>query len=88
MTSLLLGFRRKHLVQPYFVYESLTKEEELPSLYLQKKHTIDSLLRAIEKNLQKGLKAFLLFCVPSEKQNVPSLFTFEEKVKQNKSSIT
>src|SRR5213076_1614856 len=61
-------FNRAQLIQPFFVVEGLNQTEPIPSLRGNVRHNIPSALKQIEKDLNDGVTHFLLFPVPSEKQ--------------------
>ncbi|OFZ18663.1 MAG: hypothetical protein A2X94_14225 [Bdellovibrionales bacterium GWB1_55_8] len=55
------------LIQPCFVVEGITSKEAIPGLTGTFRETPDSLLHQIEKDLEAGIKKFLLFGVPGSK---------------------
>lgn len=64
-----IGFGIKHLIQPLFFAEGITRDEEIPGLKGTKRQSIASGLTQIEKDLEAGVRNFLLFNVPSEKKD-------------------
>ncbi len=63
------GLRVSHLIQPLFIVEGLSRDEEITGLRGTKRQSIQSGLAQIEKDLESGVKNFLLFNVPSEKKD-------------------
>src|SRR6266849_1609531 len=61
-------FNRAQLIQPFFVVEGLSKEDSIPGLRGNVRHTPASALKQIEKDLNDGVTHFLLFPVPAEKK--------------------
>lgn len=61
-------FNRAQLIQPLFVVEGLEREESIPGLRGNVRHSASSLLRQIESDLAAGVTQFLLFPVPGEKK--------------------
>src|SRR5215813_8640693 len=61
-------FNRAQLIQPFFIVEGLNQEEPIPGLRGNVRHSTESALRQIEKDLQAGVTHFLLFPVPAEKR--------------------
>ena len=55
------------LIQPLFVVEGISKKEEVPGLGGVFRETEATLLKQVEQDLEKGVKSFLLFGVPSAK---------------------
>ena len=55
------------MIQPLFVAEGVAAPEPVPGLTGVNRETPDSLLKQVENDLQSGVRAFLLFGVPSEK---------------------
>ncbi|MDB9786943.1 porphobilinogen synthase, partial [Bacteriovoracaceae bacterium] len=70
----------KHLIQPYFIYEALSKEEDLKSIARQKKHTLDSILKELGRGLENGVNAALLFFIPEHKAKSHFDYSFDVKV--------
>ncbi|MEQ1878511.1 MAG: porphobilinogen synthase [Bdellovibrionia bacterium] len=66
------------LVQPLFFVEGISKDEEIPGLKGTKRQTIHSGLAQIEKDLESGVRNFLLFNVPSEKKESGFKHTFSQ----------
>jgi porphobilinogen synthase len=55
------------LIQPLFVVEGIASKEPIPGLTGVYRETPESLIRQVEADLEKGVKSFLLFGVPSSK---------------------
>jgi porphobilinogen synthase len=55
------------LIQPLFVVEGIAIREPVPGLTGVYRETPESLIRQVEADLEKGVKSFLLFGVPSSK---------------------
>ncbi|MEI6710056.1 MAG: porphobilinogen synthase [Actinomycetota bacterium] len=55
------------LVAPLFVAEGLASPHPISSLPGQFQHTVESLLREVDEHLSNGVKAFMLFGVPVNK---------------------
>ena len=62
-------FNRAQLIQPLFVVEGLEREESIPGLRGNVRHSASSVLRQIESDLAAGVTQFLLFPVPGEKKD-------------------
>jgi porphobilinogen synthase len=57
------------MIQPLFVVEGLRDQESIPGLTGTFRDTSDSLLKTVEKDLEVGVKKFILFGVPQEKKS-------------------
>jgi len=55
------------LIQPLFVVESISAPESIPGLTGVHRESEASLLKQVERDLEKGVKSFLLFGVPAQK---------------------
>ena len=55
------------LIQPMFVVEGIANKEPIPGLTGVFRETPASLLKQVEKDLEQGVKSFLLFGVPTAK---------------------
>jgi porphobilinogen synthase len=78
------GIQLNHraFLQPVFVDASIadrTALKHMPGVYAE---TVESLLRCMEEDIQSGVRKFLLFPVPAEKQEVPLQFDFVQGVLQ------
>lgn len=67
----------RQFIQPLFVVEGIAGPEPVPGLRDVYRDTSDSVLAQIEKDLSSGIRKFLLFGVPANKQsrNIESEFT-------------
>lgn len=57
------------LIQPLFVVEGLRDRESIPGLTGTFRETSETLLKTVEKDLEAGVRKFILFGVPQEKKN-------------------
>ena len=57
------------LIQPLFVVENLGAPEEVPGLTGTFRDTSESILKRIEKDIEVGVRKFILFGVPAEKRS-------------------
>ena len=64
------------LIQPLFVAEGISSKESIPGLSGVFRETPDSLLRQVEKDLEVGVKSFLLFGVPGSKSEKSFRYDF------------
>ena len=55
------------LIQPLFVVEGIKEKESIPGLTGVYRDTPTTLLKQVEKDLEQGVKSFLLFGVPGSK---------------------
>ena len=76
-------FNLSQLIQPLFVCESLSEEDPLLYLPGNSRHTKESLLRQIDRDVEKGVKNFILFCIPGEKKEKDFSFEFAMSVIRN-----
>lgn len=60
-------FQIEQLIQPLFAVQGLAKDEVIQGLRGVHRQGLDSLLQQIEKDLQKGVRHFILFPVPEQK---------------------
>ncbi|MCF6343158.1 MAG: porphobilinogen synthase [Devosiaceae bacterium] len=61
------GLTISKLIQPLFVVEGLTGEEEIPALLDNFRMGIDAALRQIENDLNNNVRNFMLFNIPANK---------------------
>ena len=61
-------FSTEQLIQPLFSVQGLAARESIPGLTGTYRDTESSLLSQVESDLEKGVRKFLLFGVPSEKK--------------------
>jgi porphobilinogen synthase len=64
-----IGFGVSHLIQPLFLSAAATQEEPIEGLQGTSRHTLASLLTQFDKDLNAGVRQFLLFPVPATKSN-------------------
>lgn len=57
----------EQLIQPLFVVEGISSREEVPGLTGVYRETAQSLLQQVDKDLEAGVRKFLLFPVPATK---------------------
>ena len=57
------------LIQPLFVVEGIKDKEPIPGLTGVYRDTPETLLKQVEKDLEKGVKSFLVFGVPGTKSD-------------------
>jgi porphobilinogen synthase len=61
-------FLRPQLIQPLFVVNGLENDEEIPGLRGSFRHGPDSVYKQIEADIEAGVSSFLMFYVPSQKE--------------------
>jgi porphobilinogen synthase len=59
--------RRSQLIQPLFVVEGITSDEEIPGLRGNRRLTAESALKQVELDLESGVTQFILFTIPAKK---------------------
>ena len=74
------GLQAAHLIQPLFVAEGLKADEEVLGLRESKRQTPESVLKQIEKDLEAGIKNFILFNVPADKRASGFRHDFSKRV--------
>jgi porphobilinogen synthase len=62
----------RHLVAPLFVKEGISAPEPIESMPQQQQHTLESLVKEAREISSRGVRAFLLFGIPSHKDEVGS----------------
>lgn len=62
------NFSVSQLIQPLFLVEGLSEDENIPGLGETKRQNLNSLLKQIKSDLEKGVKHFILFPVPEQKK--------------------
>jgi porphobilinogen synthase len=65
------GFSVAQLIQPVFVVEMLEGSEPIPGLGDNARHGLDASLESVARDLDAGVRHFLLFAVPAAKQLKP-----------------
>ena len=68
------------LIQPMFVDQRLKSPKKIKGLGENFSWSQNTILRAVEKDIKKGIRNFLLFIVPKEKQKLPEDFSFHYEV--------
>ena len=71
---------KQMLIQPMFVDQRLKSPKKIKGLGENYSWPQSSILKAVEKDLKKGLRNFLFFIVPKEKQKLPEDFSFHYEV--------
>ena len=71
---------KQMLIQPMFVDQRLKSPKKIKGLGENCSWPQSSILKAVEKDLKKGLRNFLFFIVPKEKQKLPEDFSFHYEV--------
>ena len=66
-----IGFGQAQLIQPLFLSEGATKEEQLSGLPGSSRHTLPSLLTQFEKDLAAGVRQFTLSPRGSTSKPIP-----------------
>jgi porphobilinogen synthase len=74
-----IDFTTAHLIQPLFAVEGLIHDEDISGLKDTKRNTLNSILKQVEKDLENGVKHFMLFNIPAKKalNNFDSKFSIE-----------
>lgn len=63
------GFSINQLIQPLFIVEGLTQNQPIPSLRDNFRLTQESCFTQIENDIEKGVRNFIIFFVPSTKSD-------------------
>jgi len=71
---------KQMLIQPMFVDQRIKSSKKIKGLGENCSWPQSSILKAVEKDLKKGLRNFLFFIVPKEKQKLPEDFSFHYEV--------
>ena len=71
---------KQMLIQPMFVDQRLKGEKKIKGLGENFSWSQSTILKAVEKDLKKGLRNFLFFVVPKEKQKLPEDFSFHYEI--------
>ena len=69
---------KQMLIQPMFVDQRLKSPKKIKGLGENFSWSQNTILRAVEKDIKKGIRNFLLFIVPKEKQKLPESGVFAE----------
>ena len=65
-----------NLIQPIFIEEGLKSKKVIKGLGVNYSHTIHSAKKTISSDIKKGVKNFIFFIVPKNKQKKPEDFNF------------
>ena len=68
-------FSAAQLVQPVFVVEGIEREEPIPGLLDNARHTVASAVSSIQQDFDAGVRHVLLFPVPASRQAKPTDFS-------------
>ncbi|MDB9776477.1 delta-aminolevulinic acid dehydratase [Alphaproteobacteria bacterium] len=71
------------LIQPYFIDQNVIDKNLIKGLGSNYSWSAKKINKAIEKDLKKGIRNFLLFIVPVSKQKIPEDFSFHYDVIRN-----
>ena len=71
---------KQMLIQPMFVDQRIKSSKKIKGLGENYSWPKSYILKAVEKDLKKGLRNFLFFIVPKEKQKLPEDFSFHYEV--------
>lgn len=64
-----ITFDVRNLIQPLFIVEGLDQEQPISGLRGNSRLTLNDALKTIESDLNSGVRNFLIFLVPSKKNN-------------------
>lgn len=62
-------FNSAQLIQPLFAVEGITNDEEIPGLRGVYRQSISNLVKQVQKDLESGVRNFILFNVPATKND-------------------
>ena len=68
--------KARNLIQPIFIEEGLKSKKVIKGLGVNYSHTIHSAKKTISSDIKKGVKNFIFFIVPKNKQKKPEDFNF------------
>ena len=68
--------KASNLIQPIFIEEGLKSKKVIKGLGNNYSHTIQSAQKTISSDIKKGVKNFIFFIVPKNKQKKPEDFNF------------
>ena len=68
--------KASNLIQPIFIEEGLKSKKVIKGLGNNYSHTIQSAKKTISSDIKKGVKNFIFFIVPKNKQKKPEDFNF------------
>src|SRR6056300_316539 len=72
--------QKKKIIKPFFVYKKLKSKKIIKGMGSNYSWSQSDIIKGIEGDLKKGIKNFLLFLVPKEKQKLPEDFSFHYEV--------
>ena len=75
--------QKKMLIQPFFVDQRLKSKKVIKGMGNNYSWSQSTIIKGIESDLKKGIKNFLLFIVPKEKQKLPENFSYHYEVIRN-----
>ena len=75
--------QKKILIQPFFVDQRLKSKKIIKGMGNNYSWSQSTIIEGIESDLKKGIKNFLLFIVPKEKQKLPENFSYHYEVIRN-----
>ena len=75
--------QKKMLIQPFFVDQRLKSKKIIKGMGNNYSWSQSTIIEGIESDLKKGIKNFLLFIVPKEKQKLPENFSYHYEVIRN-----
>tara|TARA_B100000963_G_scaffold74975_1_gene63077 strand:+ start:45 stop:917 length:873 start_codon:yes stop_codon:yes gene_type:complete len=71
------------LIQPFFIDQRLKSKKIIKGMGNNYSWSQSTIIEGIESDLKKGIKNFLLFIVPKEKQKLPENFSYHYEVIRN-----
>ena len=74
---------KKMLIQPFFVDQRLKSKKIIKGMGNNYSWSQSAIIKGIESDLKKGIKNFLLFIVPKEKQKLPENFSYHYEIIRN-----
>ena len=75
--------QKKMLIQPFFVDQRLKSKKIIKGMGNNYSWSQSTIIKGIESDLKKGIKNFLLFIVPKEKQKLPENFSYHYEIIRN-----
>lgn len=75
--------QKKMLIQPFFVDQRLKSKKIIKGMGNNYSWSQSAIIKGIESDLKKGIKKFLLFIVPKEKQKLPENFSYHYEIIRN-----
>ncbi len=75
--------KKKMLIQPFFVDQRLKTKKVIKGMGNNYSWSQNTISKGIEADLKKGIKNFLLFIVPKDKQKLPEDFNFHYETIRN-----